>query len=216
MNTEIDQNINEIENRFEDIKLNVNNKNNSEYVQPQLRSSYENISYNQRNTIKNYAREYAFKRNPNYLSFDNDCANFASQALRKAGARADHNHKIYIDGRNRTWSLKPDAPHLSSTYGDAWAQSHYLVAFILRNEGGSRGPGGHKIKYGSRLDLGDLCFLHNGSSWFHTYIVVRPGSNFGVAAHTKDRYNVPINEAGKIPNTSRDYKRAYVHLATLN
>ncbi|SFE76826.1 Putative amidase domain-containing protein [Peptostreptococcus sp. D1] len=70
-----------------------------------MRASYENVTDNQRNIIRDYAKEYAFKRNPNYLSFENDCANFASQALRKAGGRADKNHKIWIDNKYRTWSL---------------------------------------------------------------------------------------------------------------
>lgn len=215
-----ESNLSNIRDRLNEIERNIPNKN--AYMNPPdgyrvYRSiSSENISYSQRETIRSYAQTYAFRRNPNYLSFDSNCANFASQALRKAGARAERNHKIYIDGRDRSWSLYPDSFHIQNTYGDAWAQAHYLRAFITRNEGGSYGPGGHAIKYGSKLSLGDLCFLHNGERYFHTYIVVRPGSNFGVASNTKDRYNTPINEAGKIPSSGNQYERSYIHLATLN
>ncbi|MBY1999468.1 amidase domain-containing protein, partial [Clostridioides difficile] len=135
------------------------------------------ITSSQRQAIYDYAYAYReSRRNPNYLSFKADCANYASQALRKAGARADKSHSIKIDGKNRTWSLEPDSIHIQPTYGDAWAQAHYLRAFIVRNENGYRGPGGHAIEYGSTLQLGDLTFIHNGT-WFHTYIVVGPGSN---------------------------------------
>lgn len=89
------------------------------------------ITNSQRKTIYDYAYAYRMeRRNPNYLSFQYDCANYASQALRKAGARADKNHSIYIDGKNRTWSLTPDSWHINPTYGDAWAQAHYLRDFL--------------------------------------------------------------------------------------
>lgn len=171
------------------------------------------ITNSQRKTIYDYAYAYRMeRRNPNYLSFQYDCANYASQALRKAGARADKNHSIYIDGKNRTWSLTPDSWHINPTYGDAWAQAHYLRAFLVRNENGYRGPGGHPITYGSALELGDITFIHNGSTWFHTYIVVAPGPNFKIASHTGNRWMTNINTAAP----ENKYPRSYVHLTTLN
>jgi hypothetical protein len=171
------------------------------------------ITNSQRQQIYDYAYAYRMeRRNPNYLSFPSDCANYASQALRKAGARADNNHSIYIDGKNRTWSLTPDSWHINPTYGDAWAQAHYLRAFLVRNENGYRGPGGYTITYGSQLQLGDITFIHNGSTWFHTYIVVAPGPNFKIASHTGNRWMVNINTAAP----EAQYPRSYVHITTLN
>lgn len=171
------------------------------------------ITNAQRQQIYDYAYAYRqARRNPNYLSFSSDCANYASQALRKAGARADKNHKIYIDNKYRTWSLTPDSNHIRPTYGDAWAQAHYLRAFIVRNENGYRGPGGYTIQYGSNLKLGDLTFVHNGQKWFHTYIVIVPGPNFKIASHTYNRWGDHINTVA--PESI--YQRSYVHLTTLN
>lgn len=165
-----------------------------------------------RGAIYYYASLYWNRRNPNYLKFNNNCTNFASQALRYAGGRADSRHKINIDNKDRTWSLEADSFHLSDTYGDAWAQAHYLAAFMQRNIDGPRGPGGYTIKQGSNLYKGDLTFLYSDkdSKWFHTYIVVVPGSNFKIAANTKDRWMVPINEC------SGNHKRAYMHISSLN
>lgn len=165
-----------------------------------------------RGAIYYYASLYWNKRNPNYINFRSNCTNFASQALRYAGGRPDSNHKILIDGRYRTWSLKPDSIHFKETYGDAWTQAHYLAAFMQRNINGRRGPGGYTIKYGSKLYKGDLTFLYSNKDkkWFHTYIVVAPGSNFKIAANTKDRWMVPINSC------SDGHRRAYMHLVSLN
>lgn len=211
----INSNLQEMLNKLDDLK--------KEYSKPleeepniddysNARETKSGISYSQRKQIYDYAYTYRdHRRNPNYLSFPADCANYASQALRKAGARADNNHSIVIDGRKRTWSLKPDAFHIQPTYGDAWAQAHYLRAFIVRNENGYRGPGGHAIAYGSKLELGDLTFIYNGK-WFHTYIVVQPGPNFKIASHTGNRWMHNINDVAP----EKDYKRSYIHLTSLN
>ena len=172
-----------------------------------------------RNAIYNYASRYNEKsvnssnsRNPSYLSFKADCANYASQALRYAGGTENNGNRIYIDGKYRTWSMTPDSLHLKRTYGDAWAQAHYLRAFIVRNQNGVTGPGGYAIKYGSTLQLGDLTFIHNKDRWFHTFIVTKPGANFKIAAHTKDRWNDPINSVA--PEST--YQRSYIHISSLN
>ncbi len=176
------------------------------------RSISSGITDRQRNLIYNYAYKYRLSnRNRLYLNFSANCANYASQALHEAGGRMGGSH--VMDGKKRTWSIKPDSAHLEATYGDAWAQAHYLRGFIVRNEGGL-GPGGHAIQYGSTLKKGDLTFIYSNNSkrWFHTYIVVKPGPNFKIACHTKDRWMFPINVAAP---ESR-YPRSYVHLTSLN
>ena len=193
------------------IKSDLDN-NNDRIDNPQTFSDLGgDISNKKRDLIYKYAYTYREgRRNPNYLSFKNrDCANYASQALKYAGGRTGSSH--VMDGKSRTWSLTPDSFHVMGTYGDAWAQAHYLRGFIVRNEGGSKGPGGHAIAYGSTLKKGDLTFIYNGK-WFHTYIVVKPGPNFSIASHTADKWMVPINIAAP----ERDYKRSYIHLTSLN
>lgn len=180
---------------------------------PRSANKSASISNEKRNLIYKYAYIYREgNRNPNYLSFDADCANYASQALRYAGGQTGSSY--VMDGEKRTWSLTPDSFHVKKTYGDAWAQANYLRGFIVRNEGGSKGPGGHAISYGSSLEKGDLTFLyHNGwKRWFHTYIVVGPGSNFKIASHTANKWMIPIDTAA--PHAM--YDRSYVHLTSLN
>ena len=217
----IELNLNKMLNKLNDLEDAYSKPINGESLStdPDIKYDVERgnaLSATQRKAIYNYAYDYRMhRRNPNYLSFETtDCANYASQALRKAGARADKNHSIVIDGKKRTWSLTPDSFHIQPTYGDAWAQAHYLRAFIVRNENGYRGPGGHAIGYGSKLELGDLTFIYHNEckKWFHTYIVIEPGPNFKIACHTKDRWGDRINDAA--PESK--YPRSYVHLTSLN
>ena len=223
LNPEVEKNLpkNIKENMNDDLKNDLNKDFQSSLNDPDIVEAYPGQKKNRskrsapinRRAIYDYAYKYrGTRRNPDYLSFKADCANYASQSLRYAGGTENHGNRIYIDGKYRTWSMTPDSFHLQKTYGDAWAQAHYLRAFITRNQNGVTGPGGHAIKYGSTLELGDLTFIHNKDRWFHTYIVVGPGPNFYIASHTGNHWWVPIDTAAK----HGTYKRSYIHLTSLN
>ncbi|WP_304086328.1 amidase domain-containing protein [Peptostreptococcus stomatis] len=234
-------NLDKMLNRLEELKSQkINNDGNKASVNTRihdvdtystLRSS-GNISQWHRWGIYEYLEKYNAKspnsrssRNDEYYDFTDyggDCANYASQSLRAVGARDNPNNKIVMDGKARTWSLEWDG-HIHSPfkprYGDAWGTAHYLRGFIVRNQDGVSGPGGYAIQYGSKLELGDLCFLKrknkNGQpygDWFHTYEVVSPGSNFCISSHSSDRWMEHINDSAP----EDKYARSYIHLTTLN
>lgn len=58
----------------------------------------------------------------------------------------------------------------------------------------------------------ERCKGENGSTWFHTYIVVDLGPNFKIANHTVNRWMININTAAP----EAQYPRNYVHITTLN
>lgn len=140
-----------------------------------------------RNKVVEYCHEWAFKRNPNYLNFDNlggDCTNFASQAI-FAGSGIMNFTPIYgwyyIDSSDRTAS---------------WTGVQYLYNFLIGNKQNS-GPVAEQVDV-KDIDLGDIIQLSfNGNDFVHSPIVVKAGSpasldNIFIAAHSYDRYNYPI------------------------
>ena len=86
------------------------------------------------NSEIDYAKKWAFSRNPAYYNFDNvggDCTNFISQCLRAGGAEMNYTADTgwyYISPDNRA---------------AAWTGVEYLYRFLLRNK--SVGPFGEII-----------------------------------------------------------------------
>ena len=130
-----------------------------------------------------YAREWAMKRNPAYLNFDNlggDCTNFASQCL-YAGSRFMNPKKIY------GWYY-----YSSSNRTASWTGVPYLYNFLTGNKG--VGPYGADAD-ATAMEVGDLVQLgHANGQFYHSPVVVavEDGEIF-VAAHTFDAYMRPLS-----------------------
>lgn len=127
------------------------------------------IQYN-RQKVLDYAKKWAFSRNPKYYNFDpvgGDCTNFISQCI-FAGSNTMNYTKntgwYYINGNNK-----------------------------------SVGPYGKKVNQ-KEIQLGDIAQLSfNGQKFEHTLIIVNIENYFSlagikIASHTYDNYNKPISE----------------------
>ncbi len=136
-----------------------------------------------------YAREWAFKRNPRYYNFDKlggDCTNFASQVI-YAGSGVMNYDKLngwyYINLNNRSPS---------------WTAVVYLYKFLTQNRG--VGPFASEVDAKDVLpgDIVQLSF-HDGDDIFdHSPVIVSTGAvpspeNILIAAHTYDRLDYPVS-----------------------
>lgn len=127
-----------------------------------------------------YARKWAFSRNPAYYNFDNiggDCTNFISQCIYAGGA---------------VMNFTPDTGWYYTSLHDraaAWTSVQYFHQFMMNNQ--SVGPFGYEIAR-SQVQTGDIIQL--GTGYFqHSLLVV--GMRYGmpyVAAHTADAFHRPL------------------------
>lgn len=140
------------------------------------------IIYN-RNAVINYAKNWAFLRNPNYLNFDNyggDCTNFASQCI-LAGCNTMNYTPIF------GWYYNSSYDRTAS-----WTGVEYLYNFLISNTG--VGPIGittirKNIQPGDIIQLGDA-----NNHFYHSPIVVATSQyEIYVAAHTYDVYMKPLS-----------------------
>lgn len=139
-----------------------------------------------RKQVYNYAKRWAFDRNPAYYNFDSiggDCTNFASQCI-FAGASvmnfSSNNGWYYSNGNSKSPS---------------WTGVEFLYRFITTNN--SVGPFGKVVTF-DKIELGDLIQLSfDGHKFSHSLIVVQENINFnliGIASHTFDSFNKKIFE----------------------
>ena len=137
-----------------------------------------------RSAVFNYAKKWAFGRNPEYYSFNKlggDCTNFASQCI-YAGARVMNFTPVYgwyyIDSQDRTTS---------------WTGVEFLYNFLLGNKGGA-GPYAEETDIAG-LEVGDIVqFGREDGTFYHTPVVV--GFSRGeplLAAHSYDVFNKPLS-----------------------
>lgn len=132
----------------------------------------------QRNDAKNYAKKWAFSRNPAYYAFDTiggDCTNFISQCI-YAGAKVMNFTPTfgwyYINSTDRSPS---------------WTGVQYLYDFLVNNTG--IGPFAKEVFYASELQTGDVIQLGNSEKYYHSLLAVRINSNnIYVAAHDDNAY----------------------------
>ena len=141
-----------------------------------------------------YARRWAFSRNPNYYDFrgvGGDCTSFASQCL-YAGAQV--------------MNFTPDVGWYYRSVNDraaAWTGVEYFYRFLTANYvnpqtfAGGVGDGAGPFAQVTPLpetEIGD--FLQLGrmdGAFYHTLVVVGfDGDTPLVAAHTNDAYNRPL------------------------
>ena len=141
-----------------------------------------------REAVYEYAKKWAYGRNPKYYNFDpvgGDCTNFVSQCI-YAGCKQmnyDRNHGwYYINGNNKSPS---------------WTGVEFLYNFLIKNKG--IGPKGKEIKI-DNLEIGDIVQLSfNGHIFSHSLIVVKSGNNINntlIAAHTYDIFGKSVAEYG--------------------
>ena len=132
---------------------------------------------------KEYAKKWAYGRNPKYYNFDSiggDCTSFISQCI-----YAGSNIMNYT--KNTGWyynSINDRSP--------AWSGVEYLYKFLINNKG--VGPRGNKAEI-ENLETGDLIQLSfDGKIFSHTLIIVNIDNsktldNIYTASHTYDSYN---------------------------
>ena len=140
------------------------------------------LEYNRLAAVQ-YARRWAFRRNPAYYNFDEiggDCTNFVSQCV-YAGSGV-----MNVTPDTGWYYISPDmrAP--------AWTSVRFFYDFMTTNEG--PGPFGYEAELEQALPGDVLQFAYNGSEDFtHTLMIVGTGrvpspQNIFVAAHTRDVY----------------------------
>lgn len=139
-----------------------------------------------RNAVINYARKWAFLRNPKYLNYDpygGDCTNFASQCI-YAGSKvmnySKRNGWFYINGNNKSAS---------------WTGVEFLYNFLVNNR--NNGPIGKKVS-SNQVYPGDLAQLSfDGRVFGHSLIILNHSDNMSdieVSTHTYDSYGKKIGE----------------------
>ncbi len=145
------------------------------------------MEYN-RQTVIEYAKKWAFLRNPKYYNFDNvggDCTSFASQCIYSGSKKMNYNKSLgwyYINGNNKSPS---------------WSGVEYLYQFLVKNKG--IGPQAEETTQ-NKIELGDIAQLSfDGTQFGHTLVIVKIENKFTlngikIASHTFDSFEKPISE----------------------
>lgn len=141
-----------------------------------------------RSAAVEYAREWAFARNPDFYDFSRiggDCTSFASQCL-YAGSGV--------------MNFTPDVGWYYLSADDraaAWSGVEYFYNFLIGNRfspvGNGDGPFAEETELAA-LKQGDFVQLGNERSFYHTLVCVGFWEN-GVplmAAHSNDAYAKPL------------------------
>ncbi len=130
-----------------------------------------------------YAKKWAFGRNPNYYDFERiggDCTNFASQCI-FAGSGVMNFTPIF------GWFYRSASDRTAS-----WTGVEYLYNFLTKNNG--VGPFAEETTL-DKLEVGDIVQLGKATGdFYHSPIVV--GITDGqilVAAHTYDAVDKPLS-----------------------
>ena len=141
-----------------------------------------------RQKVYDYAKKWAYSRNPNYYNFDllgGDCTNFVSQCIFSGCYQMNYNGDkgwYYINGNNKSPS---------------WTGVEFLYNFLLLNKG--VGPKGKNVNV-QDLEVGDVIQLSfDGIKFSHSLIVVQKGTNIDntlIAAHTYDVFGKSVAEYG--------------------
>jgi len=139
-----------------------------------------------RKSVVEYAKKWAYLRNPKYYNFDNvggDCTSFASQCIYEGSKVMNYNKQkgwYYINGNNKSPS---------------WTGVEFLYNFLINND--DIGPWG-KIVDTNDIELGDIAQISfDGIKFAHTLVIIGiEGTanldNIFIAAHTFDTLNKPI------------------------
>lgn len=143
----------------------------------------------QREKVYEYAKKWAYSRNPNYYNFDpvgGDCTSFASQCI-YAGSKimnySPNKGWYYINGNQKSPS---------------WSGVEFLYDFLIHNQ--SLGPFGIQLGEENKqaLQIGDIAQLSfDGKKYAHTLVIteiqkVEDLNKIKIASHTFDSFNQPI------------------------
>ncbi len=140
------------------------------------------VEYNRSEALK-YAKEWALKRNPKYINFENlggDCTSFVSQCL-YAGCGVMNFTPIY------GWCYKNGYDKSPS-----WSGVEFLYNFIVNNK--NAGPFGVETNL-AYIKPGDIMQLGNIHGQFHHTLLINlvQSDNIFVSAHSEDSYMRPLN-----------------------
>ena len=135
-----------------------------------------------RNAAYEYAKKWAFKRNPEFYNFNNlggDCTNYASQVI-YAGAGVMNYTPTF------GWFYKSLNDRTPS-----WTGVEYLYNFLVNNDG--VGPFAEEVSL-DKLEVGDIVQLGRATGdFYHSPVVVSvTGGRILVAAHSYDAFNKPL------------------------
>lgn len=145
------------------------------------------IEYNRLKATQ-YAKKWAFSRNPKYYNYDalgGDCTNFASQCVFAGSMIMNYdknNGWYYINANDKSPS---------------WTGVEFFFNFLTSNK--TVGPYGSEVKK-EELQIGDIAQLSfDNKNWSHTLVVVNIENRFSlagikIASHTFDSYNKSIME----------------------
>lgn len=140
------------------------------------------VDYNRAAAVE-YARKWAFQRNPAYYNFENlggDCTNFASQCLYAGSGVMNYTPTF-------GWYYRS-----SSDRSPSWAGVVYLHQFLINN----KGPGPFATETdSSEMMPGDIIqFGDQTGRFYHSPVVVavEPDEIY-VAAHTFDAFMRPLS-----------------------
>lgn len=141
-----------------------------------------NLQYDRRKAYE-YAKKWAFGRNPAYYNFENiggDCTNFASQCI-FAGAGV--------------MNFTPVTGWFYKTVNDrtpSWTGVKFLYNFLVGNEG--LGPFAEEVPL-DKLEVGDIVQLGraNGEFYHSPVVVGKERGKILVAAHSYDVFNRPLS-----------------------
>jgi hypothetical protein len=135
------------------------------------------LLYDRKNVV-DYAKIWAFKRNPAFLNFDKlggDCTNFASQCI-YAGSKVMNYTKVF------GWYYKSSEDRTPS-----WSGVQYLYNFLIKNKG--EGPYAEQVDR-DKVEIGDIIQLGDEeNNYYHTPVIVGiSDDDIFVAAHSFDCY----------------------------
>lgn len=132
-----------------------------------------------------YAKKWAYKRNPKYYNFDpvgGDCTSFISQCLYEGSKIMNYSKYgwYYKNGNDKS---------------PAWSGVEYLYKFLTQNK--DMGPYGEKvgIQFIEKGDIAQLSF--DGNTFAHSLIIIEtdPNNNLNntlISTHTQDAYGRSI------------------------
>ena len=143
------------------------------------------VDYNRQKVVE-YAKKWAYSRNPQYDNYDaigGDCTNFVSQCIFSGCNQMNYNKNngwYYINGNNKSPS---------------WTGVEFLYDFLVYNKGA--GPFGKETTI-NNLDIGDVIQLSfDGVKFSHTMIVIQSSKSILdtlVAAHTFDTFGKKVSD----------------------
>lgn len=131
----------------------------------------------------NYARVWAYSRNPRFYDFADlggDCTNFASQCIFAGAGVMNYTPEVgwfYIDANDRSPS---------------WTGVEFLYDFLVNNL--SVGPYGREVSTDGVLP-GDIVQLADfEGDFYHTLVIVATMPQILVAAHSRNVLNKPLED----------------------